>query len=437
MSPRGRHGYLNTLSKEAKFNEVSSVRRHRPDYLIVLYMGLLMLLGLVIMYAIGPQRANVLNNAYGGHYGDTYFFLKQAISLVIALGAFAFMAFIPYNSVTKNASKILIFAFAVCVLLAFAGWAHMGIAQQSLGATRWFYLGPLGSLQPSELLKFGILIFIAGFLGNKVRLGKMNDVSETLIPLAIITAISMLFIIVIQKDLGTGISLVCIIASMLYVGGINKRIGGVILLSLAAIGLVLVVSTPHRMDRILTYFQGDNTSISDPNSYHIEHAKIAIGTGGLFGVGIGNSVQATGYLPEAINDSVFAIMGETFGFIGLFVILALFTAILLRILKVMDHLIDIRLKLVAAGVFGWLASHVILNVASMIGIFPLTGITLPLLSFGGTSMMFIAAALGLVFQLSRYTVRSSKLKEAKDENFSGRRRIGRARYSSHSGFTRD
>lgn len=437
MSINRRHGYLNSLSKEAQYNDVNTVRRHRPDYLIVLYMGLLMLLGLIIMYAIGPQRANILNNAYGGHYGDAYFFLKQAASLVIALVAFAAMAYLPYKSVTKNASKILIFALGVCVLLAIAGWAHLGIAQQSLGATRWFNLGPLGSLQPSELLKFAILMFIAGFLGNKVRLGKVNDIKDTLIPLAIITAISMLFIIIIQKDLGTGISLVCIIASMLYIGGINKRIGGIVLLTIAAVGLVLVVSAPHRMDRILTYFQGDNTSLSNPNSYHIEHAKIAIGTGGLFGVGIGNSVQATGYLPEAINDSVFAIMGETFGFVGLFVILALFAALLLRILKVMDHLIDIRLKLIAAGVFGWLASHVILNVASMIGIFPLTGITLPLLSFGGTSMLFIAAALGLVFQLSGYTVHSSKLKEANNENFSGRRRVGRTRYSSRSGFTRN
>jgi len=103
--------------------------------------------------------------------------------------------------------------------------------------------------------------------------------------------------------------------------------------------------------------------------------------------------------------------------------------LLLRLLKVMDHLVDIRLKLLAAGVFGWFGAHVILNVASMIGIFPLTGITLPLLSFGGTSMIFIAAALGLVFQLSRYTVHSSRLKEATNENSSSRRGIGRSRYS--------
>lgn len=437
MSTNRRQGYITAISKEAQYSDITPIRRHRPDYMIVLYMGLLMLLGLIIMYAIGPQRANVLNNAYGGDYGGTYFFLKQVTSLIISLVAFAVMAFIPYTLVTKSAGKIFIFAVATCILLAVAGWANLGIAQESLGATRWFNLGSLGSLQPSELLKFAILVFTAGFLGSKAKQGKINDVHSTLIPLAVITAISMLFIIVIQKDLGTGISLIGIIASMLFIGGVNKRIGTTILLSFSVIGLLFIFSAPHRIERIVTYFKGDNSSVSDPNSYHIEHAKIAIGTGGLFGVGIGNSVQATGYLPEAINDSVFAIMGETFGFVGLMIILTLFVALFMRLLKIMDHLVDIRLKLLAAGVFGWFGAHVILNVASMIGIFPLTGITLPLLSFGGTSMLFITAALGLVFQLSHYTVHSSKLKEAQNENFSSRRRIGRSRHSSRSSFTRN
>ncbi len=437
MTSNRRQGYLTTLSNEAQYSDTTTIRRHRPDYMIVLYMGLLMLLGLIIMYAIGPQRANVLNNAYGGDYSDTYFFIKQVTSLVFALVAFTVMAFIPYTLVTKNAGKILLFALGSCVLLAIAGWANLDIAQQSLGATRWFNLGPLGSLQPAEFLKFAVLVFTAGFLGSKIRKGEMNDTKATLIPLAIITLISMLFIIVIQKDLGTGISLIGIIAAMLFVGGINKRNGGIILLTIIIIGLAFVVSAPHRVDRIVTYLKGDNSSVSDPSSYHIEHAKIAIGTGGLLGVGIGNSVQATGYLPEAINDSVFAIMGETFGFVGLVIIMALFLALLMRLLKVMDHLVDIRLKLLAAGVFGWLGAHVVLNIASMTGIFPLTGITLPLLSFGGTSMLFIAAALGLVFQSSHYTVRSSKLKEAKDENLSSRRRLGRTRHTSRSSFTRN
>lgn len=421
----------------SSFSDSITVRKHRPDYLVVLYMGLLMMLGLVIMYAIGPQRANVLNNAYGFEYSSTYFFIKQVFSLLFALAAFLFTAFVPYTFLTRHAGKLILFAIGSCVLLAVAGWADLDIAQKTLGATRWFNLGQFGSLQPAEILKFAILIFLAGFYGNKIRQGKQNDVNETLIPVGILTAVAMLFVVVIQKDLGTGMSLLGIIGSMIFVGGISKKNIGVVSLVLLAIGSIFIISAPHRIDRVVTYLKGDTTSVDDEGSYHIEHAKIAIGTGGLFGVGIGNSVQATGYLPEAINDSVFAIMGETFGFVGLITILALFTALLMRLLKVMDHLVDVRIKLLVAGVFGWFGSHVILNVASMIGVMPLTGITLPLLSFGGTSMLFIAAALGLVFQLSHYTVHPSRLKEAQYENIGSRRGVGRSRHTSRRSFKRN
>lgn len=407
------------------------VRRHKPDYLIALYMGLLMLLGLVIIYAIGPQRANVLNNAYGGDYSDTYFFVKQIISLLLALGAFVVLAIIPYVWITKNAGRLVIFALGTCVLLAIAGMLDLGIAQKTLGATRWFNLGILGSFQPAELLKFAILAFVAGFLGGKMTQGRVNDLHETLIPIGILLAISMFFVIVMQKDLGTGISIVGIIATMLFVAGLNKQNTFRIITLLLVVGVVLIVSEPHRVERILTFLKGDSASV-ESSGYHIEQAKIAIGSGGLFGVGVGNSVQATGYLPEAINDSVFAILGEVFGFTGLVAIMAIFTALLMRFLKIMDHLVDVKLKLLVAGVFGWVASHVILNIASMIGIFPLTGITLPLLSFGGTSMLFIAAALGLVFQLSHYTTHPSRLKEINYEDFGGRRGVGRSRHSSRS-----
>ena len=414
------------------------IRRHKPDYLIILYMGLLMLLGLVIMYAIGPQRANVLNNAYGFNYSDTYFFIKQVISLVLALVSFAIMAIIPYNYLTKNAGKLVVISLCACVLLAFAGMANLGIAQQTLGATRWFNLGLFGSFQPAEMLKFSVLAFVAGFLGGKIALGKLNDLHETLIPLGVVVGISMLFIVVIQKDLGTGISLISIIMTMLFVSGLNKKNIISIVTAIFVILLILIVSEPHRIDRMITYFKGDKGSASsDASSYHVEHAKLAIGSGGMFGVGIGNSVQATGYLPEAINDSVFAIMGEVFGFVGLITIMAILTALLMRLLKLMDHLVDMRLKLLVAGVFGWFGSHVILNIASMIGIFPLTGITLPLLSFGGTSMIFITAALGLVFQLSHYTTHPSRLKEVQYENSSSRRGVRRSRHTSRRGSTRN
>jgi cell division protein FtsW len=415
-------------------------RRHRPDYKIVLYMGLLMLLGLVIMYAIGPQRANVLNNAYGtDYYTDTYFFIKQTTSLLLALGAFLGLAAIPFSWLKRHAKIILVIGLLACAVLFVTGnLLQLGIAQCSLGACRWFDLGPLGSLQPAELLKFGMLVFIAGFLGLRMQQGLISNLYKTIIPLGALVMLASLFIIGIQKDMGTGITLLAIVGSMLMVAGLNTRTAALLgVAGVALLGLMVVVA-PHRIERITTFLAGDSAAhaVADDAAYHITHAKIAIGSGGLLGVGIGNSVQATGYLPEAINDSVFAIMGETFGFVGLVVILLLFTALLLRVLRVADNLPDPWMKLAVAGIFGWLASHVILNVAAMIGVFPLTGITLPLLSFGGTSMVFIAGALGLVFQLSRYTVHGSVNKEENDENSRGRRGVWGPRYTSGRGTSR-
>lgn len=409
------------------------VRRHRPDYQIVLYMGLLMLLGLIIMYAIGPQRANVLNNAYGtDYYTSMYFFIKQTVSLALALGSFILMALLPYHIIKKYATKILLVSFLACIVLAVGGWFGASIAQCSLGACRWFDLGPLGSVQPAELLKFGLMVFTAGFLGMRIQQGLINDLHKTLIPLGVVILIAVFFVIGLQKDMGTGIAMLTILASMMIVGGMDKKTGGILLSASIILSILLVVIAPHRVERITTFLAGDSASSTevDDAHYHITHAKIAIGSGGLLGVGIGNSVEATGYLPEAINDSVFAIMGETFGFVGLALILLLFTALLLRLLRVSERLPDVWMKLVVAGVFGWLAAHVILNVAAMIGVFPLTGITLPLLSFGGTSMIFIAGALGIAFQLSRYTVHGSISKEVSYEDSRARRGLGRSRYTS-------
>lgn len=410
------------------------VRRHKPDYQIALYMALLMLFGLILMYAIGPQRANVLNNIYGtDFYNNMYFFLKQTLSLGLALAVFVFMAVFPYEKLLKHAGKILIAGFIACALLAILGFLKFEIAEQTLGASRWFRLGQFGSIQPSEFLKFGLLIFLAVFLGVRAKQGLVNNLHKTLIPVGIVTAMAMIFVIGLQEDMGTGIAIVAIITTMLIVSGLKWHILGLLGLLLLGAGVLFILIAPHRMERVATFLNGDSNSNSkvnqDDRSYHINHAKIAIGSGGIFGVGIGNSVQATGYLPEAVNDSVFAIMGETFGFVGLVAILLLFTALLLRLLKVADHLLDMRLKLIVAGVFGWVGSHVILNVAAMTGIFPLTGITLPLLSFGGTSMIFIGGALGLAFQLSRYTAFGSKLKD-KDESTVSGRGLGRTRYAS-------
>jgi cell division protein FtsW len=413
-----------------------SQRRHKPDYQIVLFVGLLMLLGLIIMYAIGPQRANVLNRVHDtDFYSGTYFVIKQAISLGLAGLAFFVMSKVPYEFLRKNALKFVYVGFALCALLFVGGNLLQidAIAVNTLGAYRWFYLGPLGTFQPSEVLKFALLIFIATFLGLKYREGKLNNIEETVLPAMGMVAAALFIVVVIQKDLGTGLSIAATVFSMLIVSGMSwKILSRIALIGVAAI-LVLTIFVPHRRERLVTFLSGDDhssTVAAEDTSYHIKNAMIALGSGGLLGLGIGNSVQATGYLPEAINDSVFAIIGETFGFVGALVVLLLFTALLMRILRVTDRLGDMRMRLVAAGVFGWLAAHVSLNVASMLGIVPLTGITLPLLSFGGTSMVFIAGALGLVFQLSRYTSHSPVIvKEESDEGSMRRRGLGGSRHS--------
>lgn len=416
-------------------SKVVPVRRHRPMYQIALYMGLLLMLGLVVMYALGPQRANVLNYAYGTHYDSNFFFNKQLVSVVIAVAAFAVCALLPLKWFNKYAKQIFLTGLVLCVLLVIMGAIlHMPIAKGTNGAYRWFYLGQLGGLQPSELLKYGVLVFLAGFLSKRVKQEKINDIQETLVPVAVLAGISLIVVVFLQKDLGTGMSLVAIIMAMLVVSGMDGKIIAKVLGAVLILGVLMIAMSPHRIERVVTFLQGDSrrSASQDDGDYHIQQARIAIGSGGLLGLGIGKSVQATGYLPEAINDSIFAVMGETFGFLGLMAILALFTALLLSILRVSARLPDMRLRLAAAGVFGWVASHVIMNIAAMTGVAPLTGIPLPLLSYGGTSMMFIAAALGLVFQISRYTSHKPLEEGSDGKNLSGRRRFGRTRYASGS-----
>lgn len=411
---------------------ISLPRKHRPDYQIILYMGILMLIGLIIIYAIGPQRATVLNSLSGEDiFSDSYFFVKQLTSLFLAIVVFTVAALTPITFIKKHVYKLLLLGFAACVvLMIFGNLVHVdAIVQCSLGACRWFQLGAFGTFQPAELLKLGVLLFLAVFLGVRAKQGKINDVGMTIVPTLIITGLALFLIVFVQKDMGTGIAVGAIVASMLTVGGISKKLGLGLLIITAIMSVLMVVSAPHRMERFATFLGGDTSSTSG-DAYHITNSLIAIGSGGFFGVGIGESVQATGYLPEAINDSVFAILGETFGFVGLVIILGLFSALLFRLLKISDHLSDPILKLIVAGAVGWLGAHVILNVAAMTGVFPLTGITLPLLSFGGTSIMFIAAILGLSFQLSRYTSHRSNKEENKVESTYSRRGVGRSRYAS-------
>ncbi len=402
------------------------MRKHKAD-LVILFSTLgLMALGLIVIYAIGPMRANVLNNTYGTDYDPNYFFLGQLRSVAIALIAF-FLSFkvIPYKYIKKYAKPIMIIALAMSALLWFLTMIGSSLAKCELGECRWFNLGFM-SFQPAEFLKLALVIYLADFLARKKEEGTIGKFHDFWLPLIIVAGASLFFVVIAQGDLGTGVAIMAIIFGTLLIAGVPAKQYLIMLAIVIAVAVGSVATSSHRMERINAWLDTISGAAVTDSTYHIENAMLAIGTGGFFGVGIGNSVQATGYLPESINDSVFAIMGETFGFVGLFLIIAVFGALLIRMLKIADHTSSSDERILVVGIFSWTLAQFTVNIMAMTGLVPVTGITLPLLSYGGTSMLFIAFALGLVLQISCYTSREG----INHEDISSRGRLGGSRHSS-------
>ena len=402
------------------------IRKHKSD-LVILFTTLgLMALGLIVIYAIGPMRANVLNSTYGSNYDSNFFFVGQLRSVGLSLLAF-FAAFkwIPYKYIKKTAKPIMIIALALSGLLWILSMIGSSLVKCELGECRWFNFGGL-SFQPAELLKLAMVIYLADFLARKREEGVIGKWQEFWVPLIIICGISLFLVVIAQGDLGTGVALIAIIFGMLLISGVSAKQYLIMLAVVLAVAVGSVVTSSHRMERVDAWLTTLTGGESTDSTYHVENAMLAIGTGGMFGVGVGNSVQATGYLPESINDSVFAIMGETFGFVGLFLIIAVFGIMLLHMLKVADNTPAISDRLLITGVFSWTLAQVVVNIMAMTSLVPVTGITLPLLSYGGTSMIFIAFAIGLVLQLSCYTSREV----SKNVDISSRRGVRGTHYSS-------
>lgn len=372
---------------ELRSEQLQLGRKHRPDYWLLIWCAALLAIGLIVVYAISPALAAA------HHVSGNYYVGKQLLAIGLSLVALFVTSQVPLKWWRQAYKPILIVA-GIATLLAL-----ILPVDPAYPAHRWVRLGGL-SFQSVELVKFAVLIWLAGFLARRIQDGSISSTQQTLKPLFMALAVIAAVVVVIQSDLGSAGVMVAIVATMAFVAGLPMgrvmAISGVVL-----IGLVLAVSsTPYRRDRLQAFLHPEAHCQS--SGYQACQAMIAVGSGGVIGLGLGSSVQAYGYLPEAANDSIFAIYAEKFGFIGSVILLAVFVAFFTRLKNIAERLPDDFSRLLVVGVLAWLSTQTLINVGAMIGLLPLKGITLPFISYGGTSVVFAAAAVGLAFQASQY-----------------------------------
>jgi len=376
---------------DAEAQGLAGARRHKPDYWLLILSALLLAIGLIVVYAISPALAVEKN------VSANYFIGRQLMWVGLGLVVFAITARVPLDFWRKAGVPLLVAAGIITL------FALVLPVNAQYPAHRWIRLGGL-SFQSVELLKFALLIWLAAFLTKRIKAGQVSDVRLTIRPLIIIIGVVGAIVAFVQSDLGSAGVIVAITGIMAMVAGLPmKRI--LMIGAIIGIGTILAISiTPYRRDRLTSFLHPEANCLT--SGYQACQALIAVGSGGMIGLGLGRSVQAFGYLPEAENDSIFAIYSEKFGFLGVTVLLGLLVAFLGRIKRIMERAPDDFTRLVIVGVFVWFAVQSLINVGAMIGLLPLKGITLPFISYGGTSILFVMAAVGLVFQVSRYTLYS-------------------------------
>jgi cell division protein FtsW len=373
-------------------NELTLGRKHRPDYWLLIWCAVLLAIGLIVVYAISPA----LSIAY--HVSGSYYISKQLLAIALSLVAFVITARVPLKW-WQQAYKPLLVAAGLATFLAL-----IIPVNPAYPAHRWVRLGSF-SFQSVELVKFAVMIWLAGFLAARIKQNTITSSKLTLQPLILTLAAISVIVVGVQSDLGSAGVMVAIMGTMAYVAGLP--LGRIVLIgSGVLLVLILAISaTPYRRDRLESFLHpGSNCQTS---GYQACQALIAVGSGGTIGLGLGSSVQAYGYLPEAANDSIFAIYAEKFGFVGAIVLLAVFMAFFNRLKTIAERLTDDFSRLLVIGVLAWLSVQTFINIGAMIGLLPLKGITLPFISYGGTSVVFVAAAVGLVFQASQYTAYST------------------------------
>ena len=350
--------------------------------LLVLIL-LFIFIGLVaVADASAPQALGV--------YGDKFFLFKQQLVWAgIGLVVFFTASLIPYTFWEKIATPFFFVSVALLVVVLFPSFGF-----KAFGARRWIPLG-FFSLQPSELIKLSLAMYLA-----KVSSKNKNTLSY------FAPVIMSAGLIMFQPDLGTTLVVALTALSQIFVSGINLWyvLGAGAVGFLAGIPLILL--SPYRKERLLTFLQITQDPLG--NSYHMRQILMGLGSGGIFGVGLGASLQKYSFLPEASTDSIFAVIAEELGLVGGLAVIILFAYFIVKALKIARNAPDTFAKTLAIGITAWIGGQAFLNIASMVALVPLTGIPLPFISYGGSSLVMILVVCGILLNISKFGVTETK-----------------------------
>jgi cell division protein FtsW len=347
---------------------------------------LILAAGLVMVYSSSAVLAL-------REYGDAFYYLKrQLLFAALGIGMMIFMAGTDYRALKKHAPAVLIVCFALLVIVLIPG---VGVVRG--GARSWLGIGSFG-IQPSEFMKLAMVIFMARYLADRQQ--EIAGFTRGLLPPLAIMGCAF-GLIMLQPDLGSGAVMVGATMLIIYAAGARLLHLGA-LAGIGAAGLAgLIIAEPYRMKRITGFLDPWQDPLG--SGYQIIQSLYAIGPGGLIGLGLGESRQKYSYLPEPQTDFIFSIMAEELGFIGGSALILLFLVLIWRGLRTAITAPDTFGSLLAVGITGIIAVQVFINIGVVIGLLPVTGITLPLVSYGGSSLTLLLTALGILLNISRYS----------------------------------
>lgn len=373
-----------------------------PDYGVLFVVFSLMLLGCLMVFSASIS----LGDSPKYHISERYFFIRHVISLVVAL----FGAYIVWH-IPMKAWKKMAFPFFLFGLFLLGAVFIPGVGKSTNGACRWIPLG-LFNLQVTEVMKIAVLIYAADFTVRKQNY--MHSVKKGLLPMLLVMGL-VGFLVLKEPDLGAYVMMLAISMGILFLGGINLTVFIMVLVGVLGLLVFMIFAASWREARFFAYLDPWEISNAQGKAYQLSHSLIAFGRGESWGVGLGDAIEKQHYLPEAHTDFILAIVGEELGFAGVMLILVLLFWLVKRAIEIgrtAIHLEHIFSGLVAEGIGIWIGVQTFINVGVASGLLPTKGLTLPFISFGGSAIMAVTAAVAILLRVdyeNKVTMKGGKV----------------------------